>query len=61
MCIRDSVCAVHVVIDSDKTHALLREQHFRVKSHLQVITPQPAHVLDYCLLYTSADELTNEN
>ena len=34
-------------IDSDKTHALLREQHFRVKSHLQVITPQPAHVLDY--------------
>ena len=33
-----AVCAVHIVIDSDKTHSLLREQHFRVKSHLQVVS-----------------------
>ena len=34
-----AVCAVHIVVDSDKTHALLREQHFRVKPYLQVVTP----------------------
>ena len=34
-----AVCAVHIVVDSDKTHSLLREQHFRVKSHLQVVSP----------------------
>ena len=34
-----AVCAVHIIVDSDKTHALLGEQHFRVKSHLQVVSP----------------------
>ena len=34
-----AVCAVHIVVDSDKTHSLLGEQHFRVKSHLQVVSP----------------------
>ena len=34
-----AVCTVHIVVDSDKTHALLGEQHFRVKSHLQVVSP----------------------
>lgn len=34
-----AVCAVHIVVDSDKTHALLREQHFRVKPYLQVVSP----------------------
>ena len=36
-----AVCAVHIIVDSDKTHTLLREQHFRVKPHLQVVSPQP--------------------
>jgi len=34
-----AVCTVHIVVDSDKTHALSGEQHFRVKSHLQVVSP----------------------
>ena len=34
-----AVCAVHIVVDSDKTHSLLREQHFRVKPYLQVVSP----------------------
>ena len=34
-----AVCAVHIVVDSDKTHALLGEQHFRVKPYLQVVSP----------------------
>ena len=34
-----AVCTVHIVVDSDKTHALLGEQHFRVKSYLQVVSP----------------------
>ena len=31
--------AINDGVDSDKTHTLLREQHFRVKSHLQVVSP----------------------
>ena len=30
---------VHIIVDSDKTHTLLREQHFRVKPYLQVVSP----------------------
>ena len=37
---------VHIIVDSDKADTLLREQHFCIKPHLQVISPQPRHILD---------------
>ena len=34
-----ALCAVHSVIDSDKADTFLWENHFRVNSHFQVISP----------------------
>ena len=34
-----ALCAVHSVIDSDEADAFLWENHFRVHSHLQVVSP----------------------
>ena len=40
------VCAVYAVVDSDKPHALFHEQNFGIKTHFQIITPKPRHILD---------------
>ena len=34
-----ALCAVHSVIDSDEADTFLWENHFRVHSHLQVVSP----------------------
>ena len=34
-----ALCAVHSVIDSDKADAFLWENHFRIHSHLQIVSP----------------------
>ena len=39
------IVAVNAVIHSDKPDTLFREQHFRIKAHLKVISTQAAHVL----------------
>lgn len=39
------IVAVNAVIHSDKSDILFREQHFRIKVHLKVISPQAAHIL----------------
>ena len=40
------VVAVHAVGDGHKVNAALPEEHLRVKSGLQIVTPCPAHILD---------------
>ena len=40
------VCAVHAVVDGDEADVVVREDHFRVHTHLEVIAPQTTHVLD---------------
>ena len=37
---------VHAVVDGEKTHLFLREQHLGIEAHLKVVSPQAAHVLD---------------
>ena len=34
-----ALCTVHSVIDSDEADTFLWENHFRVHSHLQVVSP----------------------
>ena len=40
------VIAVHAVGDGNKVDTVLPEEHLRVKSGLQIVTPRPAHILD---------------
>lgn len=37
---------VHTVIDGNKVDAVLWKQHFRIHSDLQIVTPEPAHILN---------------
>ena len=39
-------CAVHSIIDSDKANTPLRENHIRIHSHLEIVSPQSRHILD---------------
>ncbi len=41
------VVAANAVVDSDKPHALVLEKNICVKPDFQIVTPEPAHVLDY--------------
>ena len=34
-----ALCAVHSIIDSDEADTFLWENHFRIHSHLQVVSP----------------------
>ena len=54
------VCAVYAVIDSNKPHAFLHKQDFRIKADFQIITPQTGHILDYQRRYFSVFYLLNE-
>ena len=38
--------AVHIIVYRDKAHVVARKDQFRVVSHLQVVPPEAAHVLD---------------
>ena len=40
------VHTVHTVIDGNKVDAVLWKQHFRIHSDLQIVTPEPAHILN---------------
>ena len=40
------VLTVHTVIDGNKVDAVLWKQHFRIHSDLQIVTPEPAHILN---------------
>lgn len=40
------VLTVNPVINGNKADALLREENFRIKSNLQIVTAQPGHILD---------------
>ena len=40
------VFAVHAVVDGDEADVVVREDHLRVHSHLEVVAPQTAHILD---------------
>ena len=37
--------AVNAVIDGNKVYAKLREKNIRIHTHLQIITPETAHIL----------------
>ena len=37
---------VHTVIDGNKVDAVLWKQHFRIHPDLQIVTPEPAHILN---------------
>ena len=41
------VCAVNAVIDSNKPHAFLHKQDFRIKADFQITAPQAGHIIDY--------------
>lgn len=38
------VCAVYAVIDSNKPHAFLRKQDFRIEADFQIITPAATYL-----------------
>ena len=40
-----AACAVHTVIDGNEMNAKLRENNIGIHSHLEIITPEAAHVL----------------
>ena len=37
---------VHTIIDGNKVDAVLWKQHFRIHPDLQIVTPEPAHILN---------------
>ena len=41
-----ALCAVHSIVDSDKANTPLRENHIRIHSHLEIVSPQSRHILD---------------
>ena len=44
--IAGSILTVDSVVDGDEPHILLREHHFGVESNLQIVSSEPAHVLN---------------
>ena len=42
---RTAVCAVHTVADGNETDALLAKQNLGIKSSLEIVASDPAHVL----------------
>ena len=41
-----SACTVNTVIDGDKVYAKLREKNIRIHTHLQIVAPESAHILN---------------